>query len=226
VILGALRRYFIGIQIIDVNACSITDASSSRKRPLGTMTHYQFDGSIHPPKNVLMGMMSVCDAPPSYAVVVSDERRMGISGWHFNSASDDIRMLDEEGLPWTAIALMVGTSVDTIASYVLTGEGDTSYDVREGSYRAASFYQSLLSLDGVDSAAEWLMRPVDARIPVVTPLFLYSTGHKSEVIKYGKNEISNDELLSIFDSNWMNRIDDDFMVIRASDGNLSIGHKR
>lgn len=127
--------------------------------------------------------------------------------------------LGDLGFGWRDIARLLGVSVAAVQKWrkgeSISGESRRSIAALAAAcdLLAAHFY--------VEEIASWFETPLTGRVGV-TPIDLWAAGRQDLLFEYASTAADPELLLTKFDPDWRTRVESDFEVFHAEDGQLSI----
>lgn len=133
--------------------------------------------------------------------------------------SELLTELNELGFGWRDIARMVGVSVPALRRW-RQGESPTG-DHRRRVAEFAAFVRILTEDHLVKDVASWMEVPITSDVPV-TGIDLYAQGHLATIFDLASEHITPEQALDQADPGWRERIDFEYEVFRAGDGQPAI----
>jgi hypothetical protein len=130
----------------------------------------------------------------------------------------------DHGLSWTAIARMLGISVQALRKWRL-GESPSG----ENHSRIAAlvaFLEVLRSFGELDDPASWMEIPILPDVPL-TPIDAYVNGAFPQILELSRQKIPPELALDYIDPDWRQKYrESGWEVFDAGDGNFSVGAKK
>lgn len=127
--------------------------------------------------------------------------------------------LNELGFGWRDLARMVGVSVPALRRW-RQGEQPTG-DHRRRVAQLVAFVGLLVEDHLVANVASWMEVPITSDVPD-TPIDLYSRGHFETVFDLASDHVTPEQALDHADPGWRERIDNQYEVFVAGDGQPGI----
>ncbi len=127
--------------------------------------------------------------------------------------------LNDLGFGWRDIARMVGVSVPALRRW-RQGESPTG-DHRRRVAELVAFVRILTDDHLVTQVASWMEVPLTHDVPV-TAIDLYSKGRLATIFDLASEHITPEQALDQADPGWRERIDTEYEVFRAGDGQPAI----
>src|SRR6185369_2681939 len=111
-----------------------------------------------------------------------------------------LRELSEErGLSWTAIAKLLGVTVQTLRNW---RRGDEVSGENRGKLAELAAYLDLLwSQSGIEDPAGWMEVPILRGIPL-TPIDAYARGFLPLLLEYSCNRVTAEAILNAVEPQW------------------------
>jgi len=127
--------------------------------------------------------------------------------------------LNDLGFGWRDIARMVGVSVPALRRW-RKGDSPTG-DHRRQVAQLVAFVGILAEDHLVTDVASWMEVPLTHDVPV-TAIDLYSGGHLFTIFDLASEHITPERALDQADPGWRERIDTEYEVFRAGDGQPAV----
>jgi len=135
------------------------------------------------------------------------------------SMTDLLDELSELGFGWRDIARMVGVSVPALRRW-RHGESATG-DHRRRVAELVAFVRILGEDHLVADIASWMEVPLTPEAPL-TGIDLYSQSHLATIFELASEHVTPEEALDQADPGWRERVDSEYEVFRAGDGQPAI----
>jgi transcriptional regulator with XRE-family HTH domain len=133
--------------------------------------------------------------------------------------TDLLTELNQLGFGWRDIARMVGVSVPALRRW-RQGESPTG-DHRRRIAEVVAFVGILAEDHLVSDVASWMEVPLTNDVPV-TAIDLYAQGQLATIFDLASEHVTAEQALDQADPGWRERIDTEYEVFRADDGQPAI----
>ena len=132
-------------------------------------------------------------------------------------------LADDRGLSWTAIAKMIGVSVQALRKW---RQGDSISGENRSKLAGLAAFMDMLELQAsIGDPAGWLEVPISSGIPV-RPVDSYGETTLPLLLEFACNRLSPNTLLDALDPQWRTKYEQSrWEVFEAEDGELSIRAK-